>query len=48
MAVFRKRVLDAVSSTVVYAGDSCPLPPDGRFVPFAALSSRLDELAALS
>ena len=47
MAVFRKRIPDAVSSTVVYAGAPWPLPSDGRFVPFAALSSRLDELAAL-
>ena len=48
MAVFRKRVPEAVSSTVVYAGAPWPLPPDGRFVPFTALASRLDELAALS
>lgn len=48
MAVFRKRVPEAVSSTVVYAGDPWPLPPDGRFVPFAALADRLDELCAQS
>ena len=48
MAVFRKRVPEAASSTVVYAGASWPLPPDGRFIPFASLAARLDELAALS
>jgi len=46
MEVFRKRVPDAVSSTVVYAGDPWPLPPDGRFIPFSALAGHLDSLAA--
>jgi hypothetical protein len=46
MAVFRKRVPEAVSSTVVYAGPPWPLSPDGRFVPFSALADRLSALAA--
>lgn len=46
MAVFRKRVPEAATSTVVYAGDAWPLPPDGRFVPFARFAERLSELAA--
>lgn len=46
MAVFRQRVPEAVSSTVVYAGHPWPLPPDGRFVPFDAFANRLDELSA--
>ena len=48
MAEFRKRVPDAVSSTVVYAGDPWPPPPDGRFVPFRDIAARLDELSALA
>lgn len=46
MAAFRKRIPDAVSSTVVYAGAPWPLPPDGRFIPFDSLAARLDELSA--
>ncbi len=45
MAAFRKRVPEAVSSTVVYSGEPWPLPPDGRFVPFDHLAERLEELA---
>lgn len=48
MAVFRKRIPDAVSSTVVYAGEPWPLPPDGRFVPFRELTARLAQLAGAS
>lgn len=48
MAAFRKKVPEAVSSTVVYAGDRWPLPPDGQFVPFGELAGRLAELVATS
>lgn len=44
METFRKRVPEAASATVVYSGEEWPLPPDGRFTPFAALSARLGEL----
>ena len=42
LAAFRKRVPEAVSSTVVYSGEPWPLPPDGRFVNFRDMGAEIE------
>ena len=42
MARLRKAVPDVASCGVYYAGDPWPLPPDGRFVPFAETAADID------
>lgn len=46
LAAFRKRVPEAVSSTVVYSGEPWPLPPDGRFVNFRDMGAEIERACA--
>ena len=46
LARFRKAVPDVGSCGVYCAGDPWPLPPDGRFVPFAETAADIDYVSS--
>ena len=46
MARLRKAVPDVASCGVFYAGAPWPLPPDGKFLPFADVADDVDACAA--